>query len=412
MYFTTTKPLKGTIKHRYTDFVVQELLLNGEKCRVLSEGISEEIIIPENRDTKQYLHCTMQKVNIDVQNAIKSIALNQKFGKTRIGFAGLKDKRGVTCKRISIFEPNLEQLKKFKYNQIKLFDLLWDNNKIELGDLKGNAFTVIIRDIDLNESEIKDILDKFAKQILLGVPNYFGEQRFGGVRQVTHQVGKLFFQDKLKEAVLLYLGKTNEKENEDTKEARTLAANEKYLDAFKKFKGNEFRYERAILNSLIKEPNDFVKAFQQLPHNLMILFPHAYQSYLFNKYLDLRKEKLGKEFFKVQKGDKLDSEGNILGPIFGNDFKFSEGFSGEIEKQILKDEGFELSQFKVKRFQQMSVQGSSRLIKLDVLDFKLLEIGNDEFHEGKKLVKISFSLTKNSYATVVLNELMKGDNNA
>jgi len=409
MYFTKTKPLKGTIKHRYSDFIVQEIALNGEKCRFIPEGISEDIIIPE-RDIQQYLHCTMQKTNVDVQNAIKSLALNQKFGKTKIGFAGLKDKRGITCQRISFFEPNLEQLMKFKYNQIKLFDCSWANEKIELGDLKGNAFTIIIRDIDLSEEDIKEVLTKFQNEISNGIPNYFGEQRFGGIRQITHQVGKLFFEGKTKEAVLLYLSKTNDKEDEDIKEARELAGQEQYLESFKKFKGNEFRYERAILNSLIKEPNDFVKAFQQLPHNLMILFVHAYQSFLFNKYLDLRAKTFG-NIFEKQKEDKLDDEGKILGPIFGFDYQFSEGKLGELEKQVLKEEGIELSMFKVKNFPQMSVQGSYRTINLQINNFVVLDSGNDEYHEGKRFVKLSFDLTKNSYATVVLNELMKCDNN-
>ncbi len=410
MYFTKSKPLNGKIKHRYTDFIVQEIALDGTICRILPEGISENTNIPGDPHNKQFLHCTMQKVNIDVQNAIKSIALNQKFGKTRISFSGLKDKRAVTCQRVAIFDPNLEQLKKFKYNQIKMFDFSWQNNKLEIGDLKGNGFTIIVREIDLEEQEIKTIITEFEKQIKNGVPNYFGEQRFGGIRQVTHLVGKLFFQNKTKEAVLLYLGKTNDREDQEVKEARELAAKEQYLEAFKKLKGNIFRYERAILNSLMKDPNDFVKAFQQLPKNLMILFPHAYQSFLFNKYLDLRQEKFGADFFKVQKGDKLDSEGNILGPLFGADFKFSEGIIGEIERQVLKDEGIELEQFTVNGFQQMSVQSSTRPIKLDIFDFKVLEIGNDEYNENKKYLKLSFNLIKNSYATVVLNELMKCDN--
>jgi len=406
-YYTTTKPLKGTIKHRYTDFIVQEIALDGEKCRTLPEGVSEEINIPENLENKELLHCTMQKVNIDVQNAIKSLSLNQKCGKTRIGFAGLKDKRGVTSQRISIYQPNLEQLRKLNYRQIKLFDFVWQDSKIELGQLQGNAFTIIIRDIDLSKDEIKNILDKFHNEISDGIPNYFGEQRFGGIRQITHQVGKLLFQGKTKEALLLYLGKTNEKESAETKEARELASNEKYSEAFKKFKGNEFRYERAILSSLIKEPNDFVKAFQQLPKNLMILFPHAYQSYLFNKYLDLRQKTFGNVLEK-QKEDKLD-KGYIQGPLFGFDYQFSEGKLGSLEKEVLKEEGIELEQFKVNGFPQMSVQGMYRNISLQVNNFVVLDIFDDEYHEGKKAVKLSFDLTKNSYATVVLNELMKNN---
>ena len=115
-----------------------------------------------------------------------------------------------------------------------------------MGDLKGNEFTIIIRDIDLPK-EIENIFNEFVLETRNGIPNYFGEQRFGGIRQVTHKVGKLIFEGKLKDAILLYLGQTHDKESDEIKEARELAKLERYNEALK-FKGKEFRYERAILN--------------------------------------------------------------------------------------------------------------------------------------------------------------------
>ncbi len=408
MYFTNTKPIKGTMKHRYSDFIVQEISFDNKICRNLPEGVVEEINIPENKENKQFLHFTLQKTNFDVQNVVKGLALNQKCGKNRIGFAGLKDKRGITSQRISIFEPNIEQLSKFKQNMIKLFDFYWHDTKIDLGDLKGNFFTIVIRDIDLPKEEIEKIFVEFVLETKNGIPNYFGEQRFGGIRQITHKVGKLIFEGKLKDAIILYLSATHEKETEEIKSARNLAKEEKYNESFKMFKGNEFRYERAILNSLIKEPNDFVKAFQQLPKNLMILFPHAYQSFLYNNYLDLR---IRKGLFNKKLDDDVLIDNEIQGPLFGSEFILAEGINGELQKQVLKDENIILEQFKVKNFPQMSVQGSYRNISLQITDLQLLEIKEDEFFTGKNCLKISFRLTKNSYATTVLNELMKSDTN-
>ena len=75
------------MKHRYSDFIVQEISFDNKVCRHLSEGVFEDINILENVDNKQFLHFTLQKTNFDVQNVIKSLALNQKCGKNRIGFA-------------------------------------------------------------------------------------------------------------------------------------------------------------------------------------------------------------------------------------------------------------------------------------------------------------------------------------
>ncbi len=407
VYFTSTSPLGGKIKHRYSDFVVQEVSLDGEISRILLENQQEEIQIPENKENKQFLHCTLQKTNTDLQNAIKRLCLNLQCGKSRIGFAGLKDKRAVTSQKISMYQPDGSLLQNFHQNMVKIFDFSWQDKKIDLGDLLENKFAITIRNVNKDEEEIRKIVEQFQKEIEGGIPNAFGEQRFGGIRQITHKVGKLFLQERFKEAVLLYLAYCHGEEDEQTKEARTLAGEEKYKDAFKKFQGNNFRYERAILNALIKNPNDFVGAFQQMPKNLLILFTHAYQSYLFNIYLEKRFEKFGKKMFEKQKGDVVDENGNVMGPLFGFDFEFVSGVLGEIEKEILESEKISLEAFRSKSFPQLGACGGRRQIKLEVKDFKLLEIGKDEFFENANYVKISFSLTKASYATVVLDELIK-----
>ena len=136
----------------------------------------------------------------------------------------------------------------------------------------------------------------------------------------------------------------------------------------------------------------------------MILFPHAYQSYLYNKYLDLR---IKKGLFNTKLEDDVIENNEIQGPLFGFEFVISNGKNGELQKQILASENISLEQFKVKNFPQMSVQGSYRNMLLKIDNLKLLEINDDEFFLGKNCLKISFSLTKNSYATTVLNELMK-----
>lgn len=406
-YFTSSIALKGKIKHRYSDFIVQEVSLDGEINRILPENQQEEIQIPENKENKDFLHCTLQKTNTDLQNAIKRLCLNLQCGKSRIGFAGLKDKRAITSQRISIYQPNVSLLQKFNQNMVKIFDFSWQDKKIDLGDLQENRFTITIRNVNKEENEIKKIIEQFQKEIKNGIPNAFGEQRFGGIRQITHKVGKLFLQERFKEAVLLYLAYCHGEEDDQTKEARTLAGEEKYKESFKKFKGNNFRYERAILNALIKSPNDFVGAFQQMPKNLLILFTHAYQSYLFNIYLEKRYEKFGKNMFEEQKGDITDEKGNVLGPLFGFDFEFAQGESEEIEKEILESEKISLEAFRSKSFPQLGARGGRRQIKLEVKNIISLEMGKDEFFEGSNYLKISFSLTKASYATVVLEELMK-----
>ena len=412
MYFTNSEPINGKSKFRYWDFLVQEKYFengNINLSKILDFETDQKDFfkdLKEDESYRDYLYFEMQKINTDVQNVIKTFSQILQIGKSKISYAGLKDKRGVTSQRMCIYKPNIDLLKKFDWKMVKIHSFRWSDERIGIGDLESNCFTIIIRQIDLDK-DLDKIMTDFKNQIKNGITNKFGSQRFGGIRNITHRVGKLIINGKIEEAIMLYLGETNDKEFEDIKKARALIRENKFKEALKAFPRKGFRYERAILDRLNKDPNDFVNAWLQLPKTITFLFSHAYQSYLFNKYIDLRIKMFGKDALEPQEGDVLDEEGFVLGPLFGYDFEFADGKIGDLEKQILKEDNITLEEFKVKYFPQMSVAGARRRIKLMVEDFKYLEKGKDEFSENKQYVKISFCLPKSSYATIVLDELMK-----
>ncbi len=408
-FSTSSKGISGQIKRRYTDFVVEEVQQNGKVCeakRFVVGGTheAEQVRIPENMGRGEQLHLDLEKINKDLNLCIRNIARFLQCSRKRIGYAGLKDKRAVTCQRISIFKPNLERLKQFSSGGIQLRNGKWSNERIELGMLRGNRFTVTIRDIDLDEKELKKRISQCFKEMKRGIANYFGEQRFGGIRQVTHLVGRQFVRGNVKEAVMLYLTHSVESEEEEVKEARkSLAKRNDFAEASRLFPV-KCRYERAMLHHLCKHPNDFVGAFAKLPKQLRYLFTHAYQSYLFNLVIDERfRQGVG---LKKVKGDIL-IENQPTAPLFGFESRLAEGKAGEIEAKVLQSEGLELQQFKVKQMPELSSKGSRKSIVLVPEKLKLVKIEEDEFYPGKLAATISFYLGRGNYATTVLRELMK-----
>ncbi len=410
-YSTNCKGIGGQIKRRYTDFVVEEVTPGGRACkanRFIGEYDWEKhepgLKIPK-RSGEEQLCLDLEKINKDLNFCISKISRFLQCSKKRIGYAGLKDKRAVTCQRISIFDPNLERLAAFSSRGIDLRNPKWGNERVEIGDLSGNGFTIIIRDISLEEKVIKERVKGFFSEVKgQGIANFFGEQRFGGVRQITHLVGKEFVNGHPEKAIMLYLTATFPKEDEEIKAARLeLAKSGDFSRASKEFPV-KFRYERAIIHYLCKYPRDFVGAFRELPKALRYLFTHAYQSYLFNRIISERLE-LGWGLKKV-KGDIL-LDGKPTAPLFGFESKLAEGEPGEIEKSVLEEEGISLKNFKVKEMPELSSKGAKRKIVLRPQKLKFLGTGEDEFFEGKRFAKISFELEKGSYATTVLRELMK-----
>jgi len=406
------KPLDARARQRYADFIVEEIYeKDGKetKCNVDWFTVDFEkrdlspLSVPEK--TTDHLILEIEKINTDTNHTIALLARGLGMSKSRLGYAGMKDKRGITAQRVSIFDPPIAKVERFGVKGLKTKNASW-GERIELGDLLGNEFTIILRDINESEKDTEKIIKEFIKKSKSGLPNYFGSQRFGGKRNVTHRVGKLLMQGKHQEAIMLYLTHTFEDEKVELKGARVnLATTKDFARALKEFP-RDARSEVAMLNHLVKKPSDFAGAFGALPKKLRILFVHAYQSYIFNKILEVRIEKYGPKGIEKIDGDVLNEDGIPLGLLPGYESDFATGEAGEIEKAILKEEEIDLSFFKVSGLSELSSQGHRKEFLIVPQKFKFIKIFEDEFNEGKKAAKISFYLTKGNYATTILQELL------
>ncbi len=436
-YSTQSPPLGGTIKQRYIDFVVEEIRPDGRICETTrfqnDDGLdrASAIAIPPRpegiRDAQ--LHCDLEKINLDTPTAITHLAGFLRFSRKRIGYAGLKDKRGVTSQRISIFEPDIERLQKFESRRIDLRNFEWSNERIEIGELKGNRFTITIRNIELQKKEIEKRIQEFFREAEQnGVANFFGEQRFGGIRNNTHLVGKLLLKGQLEEAILLYLTKESEKESEElSKIRRDLRESKNYLAALRAFPKN-YRFERAMCQHLHNFPNDFAGALQKLPKALRYLFSHAWQAHLWNELLEKRlksgmglartkedtfaDENESNENLNENSNDDNQSNQNSNDeiptlPIFGFETKLDSGKLGELEREVLQENDFSLTEFKCKQVPELSSSGGARKIAVKPENQKWIDISEDEFNPEKQKAKIRFELEKGTYATTVLRELTK-----
>jgi tRNA pseudouridine13 synthase len=408
-YLTSTPGLLGELKKRIADFCVEEILPNGEVCRI--EQLDKDppqrvpITIPENPNPRKFdqLHIWMEKFNTETTFAIRNLSRGTGGSIKRIGYAGLKDKRGITCQRISLWQPNVEKLKGFMVKGMALHHATWSAQRIDLGDLRGNRFTITIRNIALSPEEIQQRMETFHGQIMHGVPNYYGEQRFGGFRNITHRVGKLLLQNKIEEGIMLYLTSPSEGEEDFARAAREhLAATRDFDAALREYPLN-CHFERAMIAHLQVDPKDFLGAFRRLPPKTRYLFTHAYQSDLFNQIIA---ERLRRKLMYPIEGDIL--EGNIpTGPLVGSKTIRAKGLAGEIESAVLEKEKLSPELFWHAEIPELSSFGARKPMLLRIHDFQWNEIGEDTFNPGKQKVVVKFWLDKGVYATSALRELLK-----
>lgn len=410
-YATGSPGCGGRLRRKSEDFIVEEI---GEDW---------------NYEGGRYLVLEVEKVDWDTHHLVRDLSRQLKISQKRFGWAGTKDKNAVTRQRMSIASLDEKELDRITLPDVKIKVLGRSNRSVSLGDLRGNRFIVRITEIDLDEEEAARRLDGVTKEIEAfgGLPNYFGVQRFGEVRPVTHLVGEALVRGDPEKAVLTYLALPFPGEPETTRAVRSRLLEERdFASALKEYPFR-LRYERAMMSRLMEEGVDWAHSFDVLAPNLKRLFVHAYQSLLFNRILSKRMRsglpldravegdvvcfsKGGlPDVDKIQKVDATNREAvNRLAergrafvtlPLFGYRSEFAEGAPGEIERSVLDEEGVTFSDFRVEANPDLGSPGHRRpaLLKLDpVVEME---------EEGSALIK--FDLPAGSYATVVLREYMK-----
>lgn len=442
VYATSSLGVGGVIRRYVEDFLVEEIMVDGSKAEVnISGSRVKRKVLGSSLTENGYLLCVLIKRNWDTFLALKAVADQLGINVKHIQIAGIKDAKALTAQYITIEEVSSEEIKKVRIKNIEIRPIGYFHSKISSYYLLGNQFSITIRAISHSKSIIEKRVTRVIEELERtgGVPNFFGHQRFGTTRPITHLVGKALIQGNFKKAAMLFLAKPSLHEHQESRQARQqLYATQDFKHALKNFP-KQLRYERLMLKHLTKKPKDFIGAFKRLPIKLRRLFPQAYQAYLFNKFLSKRIER-GLLLSKAEIGDyvlhversglpmlkmhKVTCTGTVTEinqaiqdgkmllaiPLIGFKQQPSKGAQGEIEKQIMEKEGVSLENFKVEVMPEISLRGGLRAALVPLNNFVLKEISKDSINPPKRKAKLSFTLYRGSYATIVLRELMKSRN--
>ncbi len=150
----------ATLKSLNEDFIVTELPLQ------LPSGEGE------------HLWLDVEKNGANTAFVAQQLAEAAGVQERDVGFAGLKDRYAITRQWFSIYLPKGEtpDLTLLQHPEFKVLGQNRHVKKLRRGDLQGNRFRIVLRDVTGDRDAIEANLQRVASD---GAPNYFGAQRFG-----------------------------------------------------------------------------------------------------------------------------------------------------------------------------------------------------------------------------------------
>ncbi len=414
-FFTDSPPIGGRLRVEPEDFIVREIS-----------------VMPPEQEGGRNTAAIVQARYWETNRLVREFARRLRISRRKVMFAGTKDKRAVTT-QLFVFAAPYDNVRTLGIKDIEFLNLYPTDKQIGLGDLIGNEFSITLKDLDTEQDEAVFACGQALEQLktIGGFPNFFGVQRFGAVRPITHIVGKHMTRNEPELAVMTYLSAPGEYENEESNQARLdLAKTRDYAKALHDFP-DSLSFEKAILNYLVKKPEDFVGALEQLPQNLLMMLIHAYQSFIFNRILSERMRRgiplnepvPGDLVLKMDKSSLPDhnnwieaKESNIplltdlihkkkafiSATLYGHESELAKGEMGDIEAKIIQEEGVNQVDFVLADYNKLGSKGKRREILADYGDLQCSPSGDDA-------VSFDFTLNKGCYATTLLREFMKAD---
>ncbi|NXE04665.1 PUS7L protein, partial [Lophotis ruficrista] len=398
-----------------------------------------------------YTAFTLQKENLETLEAIGFLAAELGVLPSDFSYTGIKDKKAITYQPMVVKKVTPERLKeigsKMEKKGMRIHNIHSACQHLRLGQLKGNHFDIVVRDLKLHShdssADLKERISEAMENVeTKGFVNYYGPQRFGQGQNIqTDQIGLALLNEKMVKAVKLFF--TPEDTDDPVNNAK------RYFLQTEDAKGAlvmmpEFKVrEKMLLRALHRygvNHEGCTKGWLNIPHSMRIFYVHAYCSKIWNEAASYRLKIYGS---KVVEGDLVFSEENdenvslndkvhvvtapeesankysinqVVLPMVGHSIKYPSNKVGQWYHERLSKDELQMCKFRVSPL-QLNIPGCYRLILKNVQNLsyflegseKGIAIEDNHLNESKISLHISFDLDSSCYATVCLREIMKYD---
>ena len=382
----------GTIRNRPEDFRVEEIPLY-EPC---GEG--------------DHLYLTIEKQGLTTFDLLRQLARALNCSERDLGYAGLKDAQAITRQTVSVPLRKPGDVKRLDIPGVKILAATRHRNKLRPGHLAGNRFRIRIH--QPRPGALQQAIEILAILEETGVPNRFGEQRYGSLGN-SHRVGRALLRQDYDTAVAEIVGDPQAITHPGWRQAAEAYRSGDRATAIARLP-RHCRPERALLQSLM-DGKTVSEAVLAMPRKLLRFYLSAYQSSLFDRLVDMRMTSLhriwpGDIAYKHANGacfavtdpaaEQLRADAfeiSPTAPLYGFKTRLAAAQAGVLEESLLDHEGLTLKSFRLPG--GLAMEGERRPLRVPIQAPTCTADADD--------LLLSFTLPKGSFATTVLAEVMK-----
>jgi tRNA pseudouridine13 synthase len=307
----------------------------------------EEVPLYKTTNEGNFTFLLVEKVNLSTLDLVTLVRNHLDLGDEQVGLAGWKDKRAVTRQWVSVPREHVSdsRLARLTREGLQILGETHHFHKLRTGHLLGNRFSVLIRLADPEaEARAQAIIQRFQTD---GLPNFYGPQRFGAAG------------DNPNKGLAVLLGRQRVR---SVRKRRLLVSS----------------YSSLLFNLTLRERLEQGSYTRLLPGDIA------------------KKHDTGGLFLVADpaaeqpRADRL--EISATGPIWGKKMKKPGDAAAALEEKILRSQGLAPDVFHKQ-------PGSRRSLRVVLRELTLLQEPDG--------LRLDFFLPKGSYATVLLDEIMK-----
>ncbi len=378
------------IKVRYEDFWVEERIKWPQKGG-------------------EYGLYLLEKRGWNTLDVLKQISKEYKIPFNYLAAAGRKDRYAITKQFVTIKGVKNRVFSEKNWQLLPVGEM---DRPIGPDLILENRFRIVLRKVSQEEGRwIQKALKGIESQ---GIPNYYGEQRFGTYDPRNGFVGEKIVKKQFKGAVKAFLCAIHPGDKRPAKERKRF-----FFDHFDQpevcLQKAKTVIEKHIFSYLTKERN-YLKALYLIPQIEIKFQLSMFQSYLWNLFLKeliyaFCKEgyeirgRVNKYFFPSHLPKEAKEYLSKFFPTPGYKAKMPDRLTKGIYAQVLNSHGINPSSFNFRKFRLCYIKPFPRQALVQVKGLKYSELEKDELYPNYHKLTLAFALPAGSYATILIKNL-------